>query len=160
MLQNTERSEGGVPTLKKTSEEMATIKERKCLLGQMIKSIRTDDSRGYIPMRRLADAIRIPVSNLKYIEDGVNAPSPEVYNALLENLPVTNAELKELDLMYSAIRGTPPPDVCRIICTNHELNDALRLIGDTLLSREQIAEISALISSYKSTNTEGAAING
>ena len=146
--------------MKKTAEEMAAIKELKVSLGQALKAIRTDDERGYIPMRRLADAIHIPASNLKYIEDGVNAPSPDVYIALLENLPVTDAEQQELDLMYSAIRGTPPPDVCRIICTNHELNDALRLIGDDVLSGEQIAEITALIASYKVPKTEGAATNG
>lgn len=146
--------------MKKTAEEMAAIKELKVSLGQALKAIRTDVERGYIPMRRLADAIHIPASNLKYIEDGVNAPSPDVYIALLENLPVTDTEQQELDLMYSAIRGTPPPDVCRIICTNHELNDALRLIGDDVLSGEQIAEITALIASYKVPKTEGAATNG
>ena len=140
--------------------EQAVLKELKQMLGKTIKAVRTDDNRGYISMRKLADAIHIPVSNLKYIEDGINAPSPEVYNAIIENLSVTDAERKEMDLLYSEIRGTPPPDVCKIVCTNFELNDALRLIGDEVLTTEQVAEITALISSYKQAKKEGAATHG
>lgn len=146
--------------MRRNDAEQAALKELKIMLGQAIKAVRTDDNRGYIPMRRLADAIHIPVSNLKYIEDGVNAPSPEVYNAIIDNLPVTDAERKEMDLMYSKIRGTPPPDVCKIVCTNFELNEALRLIGDSVLTAEQIAEITELIASYRPIKTEGAAVNG
>ena len=145
--------------MKRNTAELSVLKGLKQALGQAIKAVRTDDNRGYISMRKLADAIRIPVSNLKYIEDGVNAPSPEVYRAIIENLPVTETELREMDLLYSEIRGTPPPDVCKIVCTNFQLNDALRLIGDDVLTTEQVAEITALIASYKPVNNEGATTN-
>lgn len=146
--------------MKKNAKEMNELKELRYSLGQALKVIRTDDNRGYTSMRKLAEAVHIPVSNLKYIEDGVNAPSPEVYSQLIENLPVTEEERKELDRMYSAIRGAPPPDVCRIVCTNQALNDALRLIGDAVLTGDQVDEISKLIASYKLPKTEGAAVNG
>ena len=51
-------------------------KELKEELGKIIKSNR--ESKGD-SQRGLAKAIDLPNSNLKYIEDGINAPSPEVY---------------------------------------------------------------------------------
>ena len=146
--------------MKKTSEETAYRKEQKLLLGQAIKAIRTNDERGYISLRKLQDLVKIPASNLKYIEDGINAPSPEVYEALVHHLKPTEDQRKELDRLYSEIRGTPPPDVCKIVCANTELNDALRVIGEQKLTPEQIAEITALLFSYKVNTTQGAAING
>ena len=146
--------------MKKSAEESAFLKKQKLLLGQAIKAIRTDDERGYVSLRKLEDAVRIPASNIKYIEDGVNAPSPEVYEAIVRELNPTEAERKELDRLYSLIRGTPPPDVCKIICANAELNDALRVLEDQTLTKEQIAEVTALLTSFKIHTTEGAATNG
>lgn len=99
--------------MKKTAEESAFLKEQKLLLGQAIKAIRTDDERGYVSLRKMEDAVGIPASNIKYIEDGVNAPSPEAYEAIIKELNPTDEERKELDRLYSLIRGTPPPDVCK-----------------------------------------------
>lgn len=50
-------------------------KELKIELGQIIKFNR--EAKGS-SQRKLAKAIGLPNSNLKYIEDGINAPSPEV----------------------------------------------------------------------------------
>ena len=146
--------------MKKTAEESAFLKEQKLLLGQAIKAIRTDDERGYVSLRKMEDAVGIPASNIKYIEDGVNAPSPEVYEAIVRELNPTDEECKELDRLYSLIRGTPPPDVCKIICANEGLNNALRVLDNQTLTMEQIAEVTALLTSFKIHTTEGAATNG
>ena len=146
--------------MKKTAEESAFLKNQKLLLGQAIKAIRTDDERGYVSLRKMEDAVGIPASNIKYIEDGVNAPSPEVYEAIVRELNPTDAERKELDRLYSLIRGTPPPDVCRIICANQGLNNSLRVLENQALTDEQIAEVTALLTSFKIHTTEGAATHG
>jgi len=146
--------------MKKTAEESAFLKNQKLLLGQAIKAIRTDDERGYVSLRKMEDAVGIPASNIKYIEDGVNAPSPEVYEAIVRELNPTDAERKELDRLYSLIRGTPPPDVCKIICANQGLNNSLRVLENQALTDEQIAEVTALLTSFKIHTTEGAATNG
>ena len=146
--------------MKKNAEETAFIKQQKLLLGQAIKPIRTDDERGYVSLRKLEDAVGIPASNVKYIEDGVNAPSPEAYAAIVKELNPTDTERKELDRLYSLIRGTPPPDVCKIICANEGLNNALRVLDNQTLTKEQIAEVTALLTSFKIHTKEGAATNG
>lgn len=135
--------------MRKTAEETAFEKKQKLLLGQAIKAIRTDDERGYISLRKLEDLVGIPASNLKYIEDGVNTPSPEAYTAIVLHLHPTVEERKELDRLYSSIRKTPPPDVCKVVCANAGLNDALRIIGDQNLSAKQIGQIQALLLSFK-----------
>ena len=146
--------------MKKNAAETAFLKEQKLLLGQAIKAIRTDDERGYMSLRKLEDATGIPASNIKYIEDGVNAPSPEVYEAIVRELNPTDGERKELDRLYSLIRGTPPPDVCKIICANQGLNNSLRVLENQTLTDEQIAEVTALLTSFKIHTKEGAASNG
>ena len=146
--------------MKKTAEESAFLKNQKLLLGQAIKAIRTNDERGYVSLRKMEDAVGIPASNIKYIEDGVNAPSPEVYEAIVRELNPTDAERKELDRLYSLIRGTPPPDVCKIICANQGLNNSLRVLENQALTDEQIAEVTALLTSFKIHTKEGAATNG
>ena len=146
--------------MKKTAEESAFLKEQKLLLGQAIKAIRTDDERGYVSLRKMEDAVGIPASNIKYIEDGVNAPSPEVYEAIVRELNPTDEERKELDRLYSLIRGTPPPDICKIICANQGLNNSLRALKNQTLTDEQIAEVTALLTSFKIHTKEGAASNG
>ena len=146
--------------MKKTAEESAFLKNQKLLLGQAIKAIRTNDERGYVSLRKMEDAVGIPASNIKYIEDGVNAPSPEVYEAIVRELNPTDAERKELDRLYSLIRGTPPPDVCKIICVNQGLNNSLRVLENQTLTDEQIAEVTALLTSFKIHTKEGTASNG
>ena len=146
--------------MKKNSEESAFLRKQKYLFGQAIKAIRTDDERGYMSLRKLERAVGIPASNIKYIEDGVNAPSPEAYEAIIKELNPTDEERKELERLYSLIRGTPPPDVCKIVCANQGLNNSLRVLENQTLTDEQIAEVTALLTSFKIPTTEGAAANG
>ena len=58
------------------NHEIEDKKELKEELGKKIKSIR--EAIG-ISQRELARRIDLPNSNLKYIEDGINAPSFEIY---------------------------------------------------------------------------------
>ena len=137
--------------MKKTVEEVAFEKEQKLLLGQAIKAIRTDDERGYISLRKLESLVKVPASNLKYIEDGINAPSPEAYEAIITHLKPTEDQRRELDQLYSSIRKAPPPDVSRILCSNAGLNDALRLNADHSLTDTQLAQVKALLATFTNT---------
>ena len=137
--------------MKKTAAETAFEKEQKFLLGQAIKAIRADDERGYISLRKLESLVKIPASNLKYIEDGINAPSPEAYEAIITHLKPTEPQRRELDRLYSSIRKTPPPDVSRIVCNNAGLNDALRIIADQQLTDVQLCQLTTLLTSFKDT---------
>ena len=128
--------------------ENVSAGELKKELGQAIKRIRSANGAGAISQRKLAEAVNIPPSNMKYIEDGVNAPSPRVYSAIVLYLQPGPAQRKELDRLYSAIRETPPPDVCRIMCANEGLNDVLRVVKENRLNQSQLNSIHRLPSSF------------
>lgn len=57
------------------------IEKAKSKLGTEIAK-----SRGKLSQRKLAQAVGLPPSNMKYIEDGVNAPSHDVYAKVIEEL--------------------------------------------------------------------------
>lgn len=65
------------------NHEIEDKKELKEELGKKIKSIR--EAMG-ISQRELARRIDLPNSNLKYIEDGINAPSFEIYKKIIIEL--------------------------------------------------------------------------
>ena len=50
-------------------------------LGLLIR-----DCRGTLSQSQLAKRVSLPRSNMKYIEDGVNAPTAEVYDKLIKEL--------------------------------------------------------------------------
>lgn len=60
--------------MKQAHDESKTIKKARIQLGKMIH--RLSDKRGF-SLRKSARQVDIPPSNLKYIEDGVNAPTSE-----------------------------------------------------------------------------------
>lgn len=146
--------------MKKSQEESLQVKAAKIELGKLIKALHDPTDGTILSMRKVANAVGLPPSNLKYIEDGVNAPSPEIYQALVDFLKPEKSHLKEMDKQYSIIRGTPPPDVCKILCANEGLNDALRIINSQQLSTNQLNEITALLNSFKTHSTEGDSNNG
>ena len=121
--------------------EIDIKKELKIELGQIIKSNREakgDSQRG------LATAIDLPNSNLKYIEDGINAPSFEIYKKIMIELNPNSKDRERMDYLYSGIRGTPPPDICEFIMGNTELYEAIRG-NSSKLDNEQIKKISLII---------------
>ena len=73
-------------------------KQLKGELGKLIKSNR--EAKDY-SQRGLAKAIDLPNSNLKYIEDGINAPSPEVYKNIILQLNPNDKDRDKMDYLYS-----------------------------------------------------------
>ena len=98
-------------------------KQLKVELGKLIKSNR--EAKDY-SQRGLAKVIDLPNSNLKYIEDGINAPSPEVYKNIILQLNPNDKDRDKMDYLYSQIRGTPPPDICEFMIENDEVFNAIR----------------------------------
>lgn len=123
------------------NHEIEDKKELKEELGKKIKSIR--EAMG-ISQRELARRIDLPNSNLKYIEDGINAPSFEIYKKIIIELNPNSKNRGRMDYLYSGIRGTPPPDICEFIMDNTELYEAIRG-NSSKLGNEQIEKISLII---------------
>ena len=82
-------------------------------LGLLIR-----DCRGTLSQSQLAKRVGLPRSNMKYIEDGVNAPTAEVYDKLIKELKPDLQARQRMDRLYMAIRKVPPPDICRTITQN------------------------------------------
>ena len=106
-----------------SNREIDNKKELKEELGQLIKFNRKAK---WESQRGLAKAIDLPNSNLKYIEDGINAPSPEVYKNIILLLKPNDEDRGRMDYLYSQIRGTPPPDICEFIIENDEVFESIR----------------------------------
>ena len=109
------------------NREIDNKKELKEELGQLIKFNRKAKGES---QRGLARAIDVPNSNLKYIEDGINAPSPEVYKKIILLLKPDDKDRGRMDNLYSQIRGTPPPDICEFMIENAYLYDVLRSLDN------------------------------
>ena len=105
------------------NREAEDKKELKEALGLLIKSNR--ESKG-CSQRSLAKTINLSNSNLKYIEDGINAPSFEVYKKIMVELNPNSKDRDRMDYLYSQIRGTPPPDICEFIIENDEVFESIR----------------------------------
>lgn len=138
--------------MKKIPDDAFQKREAKMALGSMIKDIRSLDGTGGMSQRKLAEAVGLSPSNMKYIEDGVNAPSPDVYEAIVDCLKPDVVRRNELDRIYSQVRGTPPPDVCRIVCRNSGLSDVLRIIEEKTLSDCQLDALKELLKSFSAEN--------
>ena len=142
MLQNAEQK-GGITMAKSKDSDSKEIREQKQLLGKLIK-----ECRGKKSLRSVAAAVGLPPSNLKYIEDGVNAPSPETYKSLVSELNPQDPMQKDMDRAYMVIRSAPPPDVCKVVTDNEELNDSLRIIKGRKLTPQQFQELNTLLRSF------------
>lgn len=140
--------------MKKSVTESAEIIKAKKQLGKKIKQLR-ESKKDSISQRKLASLVGLPPSNMKYIEDGVNAPTAEVYNAIIQNLKPGDKLQADMDRLYTIIRGTPPPDVCDIVLKNNGMNDVLRIVKDQELSAQQLASLKALLTSFKIETTKG-----
>ena len=130
---------------KSKDSDTKKIKNQKIKLGKLIK-----DCRGERSLRCVAAAIGLSPSNLKYIEDGVNAPSPEIYIKLMHELEPKGKIKKDIEHSYMLIRQAPPPDIYEIIKTNERLNESLRIIEGHTLTQQQLKELDALLNSFLS----------
>ena len=118
-------------------------------LGLLIR-----DCRGTLSQSQLAKRVGLPRSNMKYIEDGVNAPTAEVYDKLIKELKPDLQTHHHMDHLYMAIRKVPPPDVCRTITQNKDLVDAMRKLEGCNLTPDQIKSVADLFASFQE-NREG-----
>lgn len=127
------------------------VEESKKQLGKLIADYRKELD---VPltMRKLAEAIELSPSNMKYIEDGVNAPSHKVYAKIIKVLNPSPEKHVLMDELYTKIRKTPPPDVCNSIIKNQDLFDVLRLISGQILTAEQISQAEALFKTFTDEN--------
>lgn len=132
---------------KKETKDVAVEKAKK-KLGEEIAKCRGENK----SQRKLAEAIGLPPSNMKYIEDGVNAPTPDVYSKLIIELKPPPKQRETMDKLYTAIRKIPPPDVCDVINNNQELFEAFRLLDGKKLSKKQISQAKALFQAFADEN--------
>ena len=139
--------------MKKLSETTKVTNAKK-KLGQKIKKLREKPCNN-LTMRTLAKLVELPPSNMKYIEDGVNAPTADVYSKIIHHLNPGDKLRKEMDSLYTIIRGTPPPDICKIIIDNEGMNDALRCLENKKLNTEQINQLKELLLSFETETIEG-----
>ena len=124
--------------------------KQKKALGEQLKKCR-----GEISLRKIADEIGLPPSNLKYIEDGVNAPTGEVFRKLILVLNPDTKTRSKMDKLYMAIREAPPPDVCDVFIKNQALVSALRPLGGLKLNTAQIKELQKCILSMTEEAKKG-----
>ena len=123
-------------------------KQLKVELGKLIKSNR--EAKNY-SQRGLAKVIGLPNSNLKYIEDGINAPSPEVYKNIILQLNPNDKERDKMDYLYSQIKGAPPPDICEFMIENDEVFESIRK-NKCKLTRTQTYQLNKLLESFAEEN--------
>lgn len=126
----------------------------KLKLGKFIAKKR-ENLNEPLSQSKLANAVGLPRSNMKYIEDGFNAPSPHIYMKLIETLKPTLSERKKMDGYYTTIRKSPPPDICEIINSNQELFDVIRLIKTNELTKEQIEQTQELFKTFVIAKEKG-----
>lgn len=136
--------------------ESADVVKAKKKLGKLIAKCRGDN----MSQRRLAAEVGLPPSNMKYIEDGVNCPTAEVYSRLISVLNPSKKKRIELDQAYMIIRNTPPPDVCNRVKKDPHLMNLIRAMDDAPLTEAQAKQIMTLLGSFAIENTKGEYSNG
>ena len=141
--------------MQKAEKKDKSTEVAKKQLGKRIAECRSEMSQ-----RKLAGAVGLPPSNMKYIEDGVNAPSPEIYNKIIGILKPESKKRKEMDRLYMFIRKVPPPDVCKTMIENEAINEVMRMIDGQILTDTQIGAMKLLVSSFTHNNDKGVAKNG
>ncbi|MEG0077027.1 hypothetical protein [Anaerorhabdus sp.] len=105
--------------------------------------------------RSLAMALGLPPSNMKYIEDGINAPSGEIYGKIIDELKPPPKNRGKMDELYSRIRKVPPPDICNIINENRELYKLIRFLNGVTLTNEQLKQTEDLFRSFAKDKEKG-----
>lgn len=137
------------------TENVDVVKAKK-KLGALIAKCRGSN----ISQRKLAATVGLSPSNMKYIEDGINSPTADVYSRIITVLKPSQKKRTELDQAYMIIRNTPPPDVCDRVKKDPHLMNVIRAMDDALLSDSQAQQIMALLSSFTSENSKGEHSNG
>ena len=119
--------------------------EEKSALGELISKLRNEKK---LSLRKFATAVGLSPSNVTYIEKGINAPTSEIYQNIINALKPGGENQRELDRLYSIIRKVPPPDVCEILMKNPVIGEKLRLLNNPQLTNEQIQQMEKLLASF------------
>lgn len=136
--------------------EDAAVRKAKKKLGTLIAKCREN----HISQRQLAIAVGLPPSNMKYIEDGVNCPTADVYSRIIDVLNPSPQKRDEMDQAYMTIRNTPPPDVCDRVKADPRLIKLIRAMDDAPLTESQSQQITELLRSFMSESNKGDLNNG
>lgn len=137
------------------TERIDVVKTKKKLGSLIVKCRGTNMSQ-----RQLAAAVGLSPSNMKYIEDGINCPTADVYSRLISILKPSKKKHTELDQAYMIIRNTPPPDVCNRVKNDPNLMNVIRAMDNALLTESQAQQIMALLGSFVSENSKREQSNG
>ncbi len=138
----------------KTEKVTPAVRNQRKRLGEKIKTLREKES---YSLRQFADLIGIPASNLMYLEEGRNAPTPHVYGEIIKHLRPGKRDRENMDKLYSALRGSPPPDVCEIVTRNKGLNDALRILDGVTLTDDQLKVLKKTLQCFRPPDRGGGA---
>lgn len=136
--------------------ESADVVKAKKKLGSLIVKCRGSN----MSQRQLAAAVGLSPSNMKYIEDGINCPTADVYSRLILVLNPSKKKHIALDQAYMIIRNTPPPDVCDRVKKDPHLINVIRAMGNTPLTESQAQQLMTLLGSFATENTKGDTDNG
>lgn len=115
-----------------TQEHENSMHDCKLRLGELIK-----ECRGTMSQRKLAAQVGLVPSHMKSIEDGVHAPTPEVYDKLITTLKPGAVMRSEMDALYMALRRLPPPDICEWIINNPCMLRVMRRVVPEKLTFKQ-----------------------
>ena len=66
----------------------------------------------------------------------------------MQTLELKGKIKKDIERAYMLIREAPPPDVCKVINDNENLNDSLRILAGHTLTTQQLQELNALLDSF------------
>ena len=137
---------------KRDDSDKKNVKEKQAL-GKLIVKCR--EAHNVMSQRQLASAVGLPPSNMKYIEDGVNAPTSDVYAKLIDVLQPSKSTRKKMDEHYMALRKAPPPDVCKTVMDTNGFVDALRMFEGQPITDAQAEQLQLLLASFAEENRKG-----
>lgn len=136
--------------------ENNNVEKAKKRLGDLISKCRGTR----MSQRQLAATVGLSPSNMKYIEDGINCPTADVYSKIVSTLNPTSKKRAEMDRAYMIIRNTPPPDVCDRVRKDPLLMNAIRAMDGAPLTESQALQVTTLFASFALENNKGEQHNG
>lgn len=122
--------------------------EEKITFGKLISDLRIEKG---LSLRKFANAVGLPPSNMTYIEKGTNIPTAEVYEKIIKELKPKIEDKIEMDKLFCKVRKIPTPEVCQVILNNYELGERIKTIGNTVLTTEQLNLVEELFKSFGNT---------